>query len=51
MSFSFASQDSLSPWHHIVELASLFPVSLLLSFLVELLSLINDVVTETLLSY
>lgn len=49
MSFSFASQDSLSPWHHIVELASVFlSVSLRLSsFLVELLSLMNGVVTET----
>lgn len=50
MSFSFASQDSLSPWHHIVEIASLLlsvslPLSLLL-FLVELLSLMNGVVTE-----
>lgn len=49
MSFSFAIQDGLSPWYHIVELASLFPSMplLLSSFLVELLSLMNGVVTET----
>lgn len=48
MSFSFASQDSLSPWHRIVELASrcLFPVALLVSFLVEF---DKWCVTETLL--
>lgn len=49
MHFSFTIQDSLSLWYHIVKLVSLLlSVSFLLSpFLVELLSLRNGGVTET----